>query len=73
MDKMKLEYMQGAGWASGPFGEGARARIDGFGRQHAPSTDVVGTHARNSWLAGWSDADMGIIADDLSDVMPVTK
>lgn len=60
-------------WASGPFNEGARARIDGFGRRHAPNADAVGAHARNSWLAGWSDADMGIISDELADSMPVTK
>ncbi|MGN6312835.1 MAG: hypothetical protein ACTHMO_03635 [Rhodanobacteraceae bacterium] len=58
-------------WAKGPFDDGAQARIEGFGRRHAPPEDVIGAFARKSWLAGWSDADMGILADGLA--MPVTK
>lgn len=61
----------GTEWARGPFDDGAKARIEGFGRQHAPSADVIGVFARRSWVAGWSDADMGIAADGLA--MPVTK
>ena len=60
-------------WAEGPFAEGARARIDGFGRQHVPSEEAIGAFARRSWLAGWADADKGILADGLADSMPVRK
>ena len=60
-------------WARGPFDEGAKARIDGFGLAHAPSIDAVGWYAMRSWVAGWHDADAGILANGLSDSMPVTK
>lgn len=60
-------------WNNGYFGDGSKARIDGYGRQHAPSAEAVGAFAHRSWLAGWADADMGILADGLSETMPVTK
>lgn len=65
MDRFSAPELDRTEWAKGSFDEGHRARFDGMGRRHAPSADVVGEFSRKSWLAGWSDADAAISADEL--------
>jgi hypothetical protein len=58
-------------WNEGMFRDGSQSRCDGYGLSHCPSAQTVGEFAAKSWRAGWIDADMAILADGLSDQMPI--
>lgn len=50
-------------WSMGHFNAGRHARLAGADRDAAPIAADVGEFSRKSWLAGWNDAEMGILAD----------
>ncbi len=59
-------------WNQDAFDDGSKARTDGLPQNTAPSAETIGVFARRSWLAGWDDADMGIIADGLAEKIAVS-
>jgi hypothetical protein len=49
-------------WSISHFNSGRTARLAGADRDAAPAIADVGQFAHKSWLAGWHDAEMGILA-----------
>lgn len=50
-------------WSERHFVAGRAARLTGKARDAAPSGELVSEFGRRSWLAGWTDTDMGLLAD----------
>jgi hypothetical protein len=50
-------------WVQEQFEAGRNARLAGAGRESAPPASEIGEFGRKSWLAGWTDTEMGILAD----------
>jgi hypothetical protein len=52
-------------WHPELFAQGQQARGEGrpLHGPDTPSADAVGDYCRRSWLAGWCDADMALLAD----------
>lgn len=59
----RFDHREETQWNRGAFDDGASARIDNQPRSSAPSADVIGDWCHRSWLAGWADADAGLLAD----------
>lgn len=50
-------------WAKGAFDDGYLARLMNCSRSECPSPDVIGQWSSRSWMAGWFDADMTLLAE----------
>lgn len=50
-------------WSATHFNAGREARLAGTGRDSAPTAADVDDFGHKSWIAGWNDAEMGILAN----------
>lgn len=50
-------------WELEHFEAGRNARLAELGQDSAPAAADIGERGRESWIAGWHDAEMGILAD----------
>jgi hypothetical protein len=52
-------------WAEGPWNDGAESRIVyGQAIDQGPTVDTIGQLAHDSWIAGWTDADMQLSSEN---------